>query len=405
MNFLWVILIVALKVATVQSGDTSNSTDRLLTSRDGKAMSVFQVVRFPNIGCSGTSSQNGTCYSSSECLNKGGIAAGSCASGFGVCCTFTLTCGSTISENCTYFTSSTAPGAGQCGVTICKCSPDICQLRLDFNTFVITGPNTVTVSVFYDFNGSISTATAGIKASLATECQTDTFTVTSNGAGFNPPVICGINTGYHMYVPASNACNQMNFQLGTNSMGVSSVATRSWNIKISQISCLAPYLPPPGCTQFITGTTGVLNSYNFAGGTQLANQQQNVCVRKERGYCKICYSPTTISDFGISGMGTKGGYLGTGCCNYGTTGAAKQTWVWDCLMIPGARKSKTATKTVQNNFCGAYLVTIAATKANSTICSNYTPFMVNFQTDAFTLATAITSKQGFKLVYWETTTC
>ena len=36
--------------------------------------------------CVGSSSRNGTCYTESECEDKGGTAAGSCADGFGVCC-------------------------------------------------------------------------------------------------------------------------------------------------------------------------------------------------------------------------------------------------------------------------------------------------------------------------------
>ncbi len=39
-----------------------------------------------------------------------------------------LGCGSRIAENCTYFQSSTTPASGTCGVTICKCSTDICQV-------------------------------------------------------------------------------------------------------------------------------------------------------------------------------------------------------------------------------------------------------------------------------------
>jgi hypothetical protein len=40
-----------------------------------------------------------------------------------------LGCGAKIAENCTYFQSaSSSQAAGQCGVTICKCSTDICQV-------------------------------------------------------------------------------------------------------------------------------------------------------------------------------------------------------------------------------------------------------------------------------------
>ena len=52
-----------------------------------------------------------------------------------------LTCGQTSSENCTYFVSSGSE-AGACRITICPCNDNICQIRLDFATFVINGPST-----------------------------------------------------------------------------------------------------------------------------------------------------------------------------------------------------------------------------------------------------------------------
>jgi len=67
---------------------------------------------------------------------------------------------------------------------------------MDFNTFAITGPNTLTASIFYNLAGSVATTALGIAASLATNCQTDAFSVTGSG-GTAPPVICGTNTGYH----------------------------------------------------------------------------------------------------------------------------------------------------------------------------------------------------------------
>ena len=49
--------------------------------RDKKLFSLFSVVTFKNDGCSSSSSRNGTCYTSSECLSKGGLAKGNCAAG------------------------------------------------------------------------------------------------------------------------------------------------------------------------------------------------------------------------------------------------------------------------------------------------------------------------------------
>merc|ERR1711990_179234 len=109
--------------------------------RESKLLPVFQVVRFPNDPCTVTGGpKNGTCYTAEECSNKGGTNGGSCASGFGVCCTFTLNCGGTSSENCTYFDSSTSVNTGACRARICPINTNICQIRLDFSTFVITGP-------------------------------------------------------------------------------------------------------------------------------------------------------------------------------------------------------------------------------------------------------------------------
>jgi hypothetical protein len=62
------------------------------------------------------------------------------------------------------------------------------QIRLDFSTFVISGPSTLTASV--------ATGPTGKEVSFATQCLTDTFSLTGP-IGSVPPVICGTNTGEH----------------------------------------------------------------------------------------------------------------------------------------------------------------------------------------------------------------
>jgi hypothetical protein len=37
-------------------------------------------------------------------------------------------CGGVARQNCTFFTSSTSVAAGSCGIKVCKCSSDICQV-------------------------------------------------------------------------------------------------------------------------------------------------------------------------------------------------------------------------------------------------------------------------------------
>ena len=64
------------------------------------------------------------------------------------------------------------------------------QLRLDFDTFVITGPSTLSTSV-----GKVNPNSA-LDVTTASQCLTDVFSVT-NPNGQTPPQICGTNSGEH----------------------------------------------------------------------------------------------------------------------------------------------------------------------------------------------------------------
>ena len=108
--------------------------------REDKQLSIFNVIRFPNSACGSTDNLNGTCYTASECTSLGGTASGSCASSFGVCCVFTLSCGRTTSQNNTYATISsfdTTSDTDPCTYTYCKCSEDVCKLR-EVVTLILT---------------------------------------------------------------------------------------------------------------------------------------------------------------------------------------------------------------------------------------------------------------------------
>merc|ERR1712088_635559 len=125
-----------------------------------KHLSLFSVVTFGNEECTSSSSVSGgsttgTCYSSTECSDKKGMSAGNCASGFGVCCVFLNTgaVASTITENRTRIRNgefpsiATATTAQSIMYTINKMNADICQIRLDFDNFVIAGPSVTTESI------------------------------------------------------------------------------------------------------------------------------------------------------------------------------------------------------------------------------------------------------------------
>ncbi|XP_059087694.1 uncharacterized protein LOC131884073 isoform X2 [Tigriopus californicus] len=382
----------------LSSGTLSVESAKELGQRNPRFLSLFQVVQFPNDSCNGSNGKNGTCYTSAECESRVGTSSGSCASGYGICCTFTARCGATRSENCTYFESNGGE-VGSCSVNICPCSDNICQLRLDFNSFVITGPSTSTVSTSKTLNGQQVGSTVGVASTQATQCLTDSFSVT-NPNGVSPSVICGTNTGEHLYVDAHPKCNQLTFQLSTLTGQIT--ASRSWSIKITQLSCDFVNLAPDGCDQYFFGsTTGVVRTFNYNGGSgyHLANQDQNICVRQERTTCRICWSATNDIDFMLSG-GAAGGVTSVACCGYGSKGT--KTAGFDCVMIPSASKMAVSKVILPAAaFCGRSKGLVSVGGGNSaTVCSRKTPFNLRFLSDGFEFVNeAAITDRGFQLNY------
>ncbi|XP_059086989.1 uncharacterized protein LOC131883517 [Tigriopus californicus] len=185
---------------------------------------------------------------------------------------FSLSSGGTSSENNTYLreSSGTAPGSSY---TICKSASDICRIRLDLTTFSISGPAT-------EGEGAIG------------NCVTDQFSITAPGSR-GSPIICGFNTGQHLIVDASDQCHVASFSLGTTPL-----VTRSWDIKVTQFTCSQEVGGPAGCLQFFMGVSGTISNFNFpasmtvsAETTHLSNQHYKLCIRRESGYCSICYAP------------------------------------------------------------------------------------------------------------------
>ena len=69
-----------------------------------------------------------------------------------------LDCGGKISENITHFTKSVSEASslsGKCEAKVCRVTNKICQLRLDFSTFVLAGPSTDTRTTHYTSFGNV----------------------------------------------------------------------------------------------------------------------------------------------------------------------------------------------------------------------------------------------------------
>lgn len=285
------------------------------------------------------------------------------------------TCGMSSSENLTYWKAPTTISNGACSLDVVPASDDICSLRLDFTSFVMTGPNTLSIAQgrrrLGQFVENHEDAFVMEGVSWTTNCLVDSFYAQGPSPSSNPPVVCGTLTGQHMYVEADvERGNRLMFHIGdvstqlTTSRGVASVATRAWDITISHIECTSQTLPPAGCTKYFWSASGlaILTNYNWSatvatGNIHLAQQHERFCVRRERGKCVGCFAAVAAGDFAITHANEaalENFTAPNGCCGYTTRtfmtapevtaniagvghGAdGNGQFGWDCIIIPGA---------------------------------------------------------------------
>lgn len=385
--------------------------------RDGKILPVFQVVRFPNDICKGTS-RNGTCYTAEECSSKGGTKDTSCASGFGVCCIFTLACGGSASENQTYiYQASATKVSSPCTHSICPASSNICRIRYDFKALVLASPITGTS------DGKTKVEGNGIGS-----CTTDAMAISTVGFA-GSPVICGTNTGYHMVLDSNGVdCQMVNMQIGG-----ATTTTRSWDIKVTQYNCGDEDMGGPmGCLQYWTGTSGYISSYNFpptatastmtATVTHLKNQYYKACVRRASGYCYICYS-VKLDGAGTAAITQRSFGLTTSASATISQSKSGQVCDTDFIEIPQACLESvakvTTTTTRVTRLCGHQFSSITANAASiaadKTVCSRTSPFTLGVNFDDRELSSKGTKSTeseivgfpggivGFALQYWQGT--
>ena len=332
-------------------------------------MNVFSVIKFPNDACTGSNGYNGTCYTSDECTAKGGQASGACASGFGVCCTFSLGCGTTSTENNTYFEQTTfttwTGDSSPCTYKICPLA-NVCRIRLDFTTFEMTAP-------------IAKTDTASTGQGIG-KCTLESMLITSPGMK-SPPEICGTNTGQHMFLDVTDKCVDISFHINT----LDTTTSRVWSIHAKQYTCGDTLAGPTGCLQYHTGTFGSFATFNWdlagtttaalASTTHLANQEYDICFRREENYCRNCYSVKFAKSYGIS-AGSVAYSSASGTICDGTTAGRL-----DYIEIPGAQVSTGSTTTSEYTIksaalgwpriCGVYFNNVAAQTADATICSKF----------------------------------
>merc|ERR1711990_1316774 len=359
--------------------------------RDGKVLSVFNVVTFPNSACGAANGYNGTCFTASECTTKGGTASGTCASSFGVCCVFSISCGDSSSANNTYAlvsTYTTTTDKDPCTYTFCKANSEVCKLRIDFDTMVLATPVTYAVNP--------TAAHTYLHGAYIGDCTTDSLTV-SNPGGSSPPTICGTNTGQHMWVPASDSCNQINIDIDTGTTST----TRKWQIKVTQYECGNMMMPEQDCLQYHTASTGTIASFNWdtsatsiaTSQTHLSSQYYDICIRRARSYCSVCFTPyisstTAASSFGLGSTGpgpalaSSQGSLCTGITTLNPA-VASNSGFGDYLDIVALQPGTGTTGTLNTNrICGTVFNAASPTAVHATACSWAVPFKVGVHFDA-----------------------
>ncbi|XP_066139864.1 uncharacterized protein [Euwallacea fornicatus] len=218
--------------------------------------------------------RRGICMNTYECRIQEGKSYGFCALGFGVCCVFTATCGQEVVNNLTYFVSPNYPDlasdVSSCGIKVAKIESEVSQMRFDFIHFNLGQPNRTTG-----------------------ECEGDVFTIKASNSS-REVTMCGLNSGQHVYLNVENS-EHVEISVNLDKKAV----RRFWEVVITQI----PFTEqaPPECLQFHTGSSGVVQTFNFAdNGRHLADQDYNICIRQEEGFCSIAYEPCYENAFRIA---------------------------------------------------------------------------------------------------------
>ncbi|XP_054157261.1 uncharacterized protein LOC128955612 [Oppia nitens] len=257
--------------------------------------SLFSSVSVDTTECMISNDNNetiayGTCFTPQQCSQYNGIESGKCGDGYGVCCLIEKSCGQTNTANVSYFLSPNYPNGFNepfsCTLKVNKLdNQKICQMRVDFIDFEIANPIECKPEI-KDFNfGSVNSES---------NCKEDLFVVTQSNRNQPIPILCGNNTGHHLYIPVDESDSiaiSLTVLTGIGQMD------RKWKIKITQLPCSLPQhlLAPQGCLQYYNTNKGIIKSFNFDGQHYLQNTDYSICIRKPKNMCYMTLKATQES--------------------------------------------------------------------------------------------------------------
>ncbi|XP_049872883.1 uncharacterized protein LOC126371610 [Pectinophora gossypiella] len=238
-------------------------------------LEVFEVVEFDHDACVSSSGLEGTCLPEFDCQTSGGLPMGSCADGYGTCCVTQFSCDGRSAVSSGWFVNPGFPSPStdrlSCVFTLDKASVDIKQIRLDFNNFELLPPNAGT-------------------------CEQDQFVVSGQNVNNIIPILCGVNSGQHVYIEVGDSEGPITLSVQTVSSD-----SRLFSIKVTQLTSTDELAAPSGCLQYFKGSLGYLESFNFRDKSDIAiarspsylnNLNYAICIERVTDTCSVTYTNT-----------------------------------------------------------------------------------------------------------------
>lgn len=238
--------------------------------RDGKFWwPKIAVQSMWNTSCTTDQGYEGWCYKAAECTMRGGTADGECAEDAiikpGVCCDLSGGGNATIGASGGSFSNKGYPeGNTRSGqYTEAELNPPAgtVQVKLTFDEFDLSPP-------------------------VDGDCTNDTFTFEGANSNIEVPVLCGFNTGQHMYIDVDNS--EGPWKLISN-IGDGDYE-RKFKVTVDYLSLEDTKRAPFRCLQYYPDKEGSMMSFNYntdGDSMMLNNQMYTICFGYVSGYCDV----------------------------------------------------------------------------------------------------------------------
>ncbi|KPJ19810.1 hypothetical protein RR48_07409 [Papilio machaon] len=213
---------------------------------------------------------------------------GACADGYGTCCVIALSCYGQTSASVSWLINPDFPSPSidrlACVLTLNKTSNDIKQIRLDFAKFELMPPTSGT-------------------------CDQDQFVVSGQNTNHVIPILCGINTGQHIYIEVGDTQGPIRLTIQT-----AAPESRLFAIKVTQLKSSDILAAPTGCLQYFNKPNGSIESFNYRNITDIASESNPsylnnlnyaICIKREKSSCSVTYTnedPMQIVNYDTDGL-------------------------------------------------------------------------------------------------------